>query len=220
MVGHFQEFEDEYLETLYEFFEMDAERRVRTGELAERLGVSAPAASEMVQRLAQRGLVDYEAYRGVRLTESGLLHGRRMKRRHRLAEVLLERLPFDGDAHATACRLEHAIDDDLEVALTLWLGDPQHDPSGRSIPEAEGTVAERLSRATGPSFLAASRLLVGEEAEVAGVLSVDLEALPGLLEGAVLSRDEEGWRLDGERVGLSEALADAIVVSRTKNAGA
>ena len=41
-----------------------------------------------------------------------------MKRRHRLAEILLDILPYDGNPHETACRLEHAIDDDMEVALS------------------------------------------------------------------------------------------------------
>ena len=49
MAGHFQEFEDEYLETMYEFYEQNASTRVRTGDLAERLGVSPASATEMVQ---------------------------------------------------------------------------------------------------------------------------------------------------------------------------
>ena len=129
--GHFQEFEDEYLETMYEFYERDPEALVRTGDLSDSLKVSPASATEMIQRLASKGLVDYTPYKGARLTESGLVHGKKMKRKHRLAEVLLDILPFDGNAHATACRLEHAIDDDLEVALSLLLGRPDLDPSGR-----------------------------------------------------------------------------------------
>ena len=34
VTGHFQEFEDEYLETLYEFYEKSPDERVRNGELA------------------------------------------------------------------------------------------------------------------------------------------------------------------------------------------
>ena len=60
MAGHFQEFEDEYLETMYEFYEDDASARVRTGDLAERLGVSPASATEMIQRLSAKGFMDYE----------------------------------------------------------------------------------------------------------------------------------------------------------------
>ena len=144
MSGHFQEFEDEYLETMYEFYERDADALVRTGDLASSLSVSPASATEMIQRLASKGLVDYTPYKGAKLTEIGLLHGRKMKRRHRLAEVLLEILPFEGNAHATACRLEHAIDDDLEVALSLLLGRPDLDPSGREIPGPSPEILTRI----------------------------------------------------------------------------
>ena len=72
---------------MYEFYETDSDARVRTGELASRLGVSPASATEMVQRLAQRGFLDYVPYKGAMLTPDGLVHGRKMKRRHRLAEV-------------------------------------------------------------------------------------------------------------------------------------
>ena len=64
MVGHFQEFEDEYLEMMYEFHEHDAGGVVRTGELAAKLGVSPASATEMVQRLATRGYLEYIPYKG------------------------------------------------------------------------------------------------------------------------------------------------------------
>ena len=78
VTGHFQEFEDEYLETLYEFYEKSPDERVRNGELANYLDVSA-SATEMVQRLAKNGFGDYVPYKGARLTEKGLEHGMMMK---------------------------------------------------------------------------------------------------------------------------------------------
>ena len=72
MAGHFQEFEDEYLETMYEFYEMDEASRVRTGDLAERLGVSPASATEMIQRLSAKGYIDYQRYKGAKLTQKDL----------------------------------------------------------------------------------------------------------------------------------------------------
>ena len=89
MVGHFQEFEDEYLEMLYEFHEGDPGGLVKTGVLAKSLKVSPASATEMVQRLSKRGFVTYTPYKGVLLTAFGLEHGQRLKRRHRLATVML-----------------------------------------------------------------------------------------------------------------------------------
>ena len=116
------------------FYEKDPDAKVRTGDLAEALRVTPASTTEMVQRLASKGYLEYVPYKGSSLTEKGLIHGKKMKRRHRLAEVLLEHLPFSGNQHATACRLEHAIDDDLEVALTIYLNNPKIDPSGTAIP--------------------------------------------------------------------------------------
>ena len=69
--GHFQEFEDEYLETMYEFYEREPEERVRTGLLAKSLKISPASATEMVQRLASKGFLDYVPYKGSMLTEKG-----------------------------------------------------------------------------------------------------------------------------------------------------
>ncbi len=145
MVGHFQEFEDEYLEMMYEFHEQRPDGRVRTGDLAAKLGVKPASATEMVQRLAARGFLEYVPYKGAKLTSAGLVHGQQMKRRHRLAEVLLDLLPYEGNPHETACRLEHAIDDDLEVALSTMLSGLTTDPSGRPIPEPSERIQARLA---------------------------------------------------------------------------
>jgi len=143
--GHFQEFEDEYLEMMYQFYEKDPVGRVRTGDLAQALRVTPASTTEMVQRLAGKGYIDYVPYKGSVLTEQGLVYGKKMKRRHRLAEVLLNHLPFSGNQHATACRLEHAIDDDLEVALTIYLNDPKIDPSGTPIPTMSEDIEGRVN---------------------------------------------------------------------------
>jgi len=146
MLGHFQEFEDEYLEMMYECYEDDPTAHVRTGELADKLSVSPASVTEMLRRLASKDLVIYTPYKGAKLTDAGLEHGQRMKRRHRLAELLLNILPFDGNAHETACRLEHAIDDDLEVSLSLLFSNASEDPSGREIPEADAHIKSKLKR--------------------------------------------------------------------------
>ena len=98
----------------------------------------------MVQRLATRGFLEYIPYKGARLTPQGLTHGQKMKRRHRLAEVLLDCFPTTSNPHETACRLEHAIDDDMEVALSRLITEDTLDPSGRTIPEPTADIVARL----------------------------------------------------------------------------
>ena len=217
MAGHFQEFEDEYLETMYEFFEMDEHSRVRTGDLAERLKVSPASATEMIQRLSSKGYIDYERYKGAKLTQKGLEHGRMMKRRHRLAEVLLNRIPFDGDMHETACRLEHAIDDDLEVALTVLLGDPELDPSGRLIPETGAHLDTRI-RAFAETHVQLSKLEVDQSGTVQGMLiSEGLQSLlqESLALGRIITSCGSGlYKIDGTEMMLDDAIAENIIVQR------
>ncbi len=218
MAGHFQEFEDEYLETMYEFFEKDESSRVRTGDLAERLGVSPASATEMIQRLSSKGYIDYERYKGAKLTKKGLEHGQMMKRRHRLAEVLLERIPFDGNTHETACRLEHAIDDDLEVALTILLGNPQLDPSGREIPSSGKHLEQRI-QSRKKSHVSLSNLASNESGIIQGILiSKSLQLLLGeslSLGQVVTSLGDNQYSANGIALMLDDKLANDIIVERS-----
>ncbi len=217
MAGHFQEFEDEYLETMYEFYEHDKFSRVRTGDLAERLKVSPASATEMIQRLSSKGFIDYERYKGAKLTEKGLEHGQMMKRRHRLAEVLLARIPFDGNMHETACRLEHAIDDDLEVALTVLLGNPMLDPSGRDIPESGEHLQKRVQSFT-ETHVPLSQLASDESGTIQALLLSDsLQSLFGTslsLNNTITSHGNNTFKVDGNELKLTTDIAENIIVKR------
>ena len=217
MAGHFQEFEDEYLETMYEFYEHDASSRVRTGDLAERLGVSPASATEMIQRLSGKGYIDYQRYKGAKLTQKGLEHGRMMKRRHRLAEVLLDRIPFEGNMHETACRLEHAIDDDLEVALTVLLGNPMLDPSGREIPRS-GDHLERRVQSFIETHVPLSQLASNESGTIQALLFSDsLQSLLGTslsLNNTITSHGNNTFKVDGNELKLTTDIAENIIVKR------
>ena len=217
MAGHFQEFEDEYLETMYEFYEHDASSRVRTGDLAERLGVSPASATEMIQRLSGKGYIDYQRYKGAKLTQKGLEHGRMMKRRHRLAEVLLDRIPFDGNMHETACRLEHAIDDDLEVALTVLLGNPMLDPSGREIPRSGDHLEQRVQSFI-ETHVPLSQLALNESGTIQALLLSDtLQSLLGAslsLNNTITAHGNNTFKVDGNELLLTADIAENIIVKR------
>src|SRR5262252_9087173 len=116
-----------------------------TTALAERLGVSAPAVSAMVKKLAADGYVTHVPYRGVRLTEEGRRVALEVLRHHRLLETYLAEelgMPWDR-VHAEAEVLEHVLSEGLEERIAAKLGEPTHDPHGDPIPAPDGTVAER-----------------------------------------------------------------------------
>ena len=212
--GHFQEFEDEYLETIYDFHEKFPGERVRNGDLAKYLNVSPASATEMVQRLAKNGYLDYIPYKGAILTPSGLEHGMMMKRRHRLAEVLLSVLPFEGDVHETACRLEHAFDDELEVCISRLLGNPKVDPSGKPIPPPNSRISHRLD---GDSDLVAmNKMSNSTSGEIILIMidssSSDIVKELGLSVGQIVEKNANEFYCDGKVLQISDDLSSRIVL--------
>ncbi|MGZ8708137.1 MAG: metal-dependent transcriptional regulator [Gaiellaceae bacterium] len=115
-----------------------AGERATTTLIASALGLSAPSATAMLKKLAQRGLVERTPYRGVVLTESGRKLALEALRHHRLLErYLVETLGLSiPDAHAEADRLEHALSEDVEARIDAALGYPESDPHGDPIPDA------------------------------------------------------------------------------------
>ena len=110
-----------------------------TNALAERLGVRAPTVTAMLKHLNALGLVVYERYRGVRLTEAGRKVALEVMRHHRLLELYLaESLGLGWDqVHAEAEVLEHVLSEELEEVIAAKLGNPTLDPHGDPIPTRE-----------------------------------------------------------------------------------
>ena len=119
--------------------------RVSTNALADVLNITAPAVTDMAQRLVDEGTVDYLKYRGVRLTDDGEQVALKMLRRHRLIELyLVQDLGYQlHEVHDEAEALEHTVSDRFVEAIAVKLGDPQYDPHGDPIPNIEGVMPER-----------------------------------------------------------------------------
>ena len=113
-----------------------------TKNLSEQLSVVPASVTNMLGRLQEMGLVEYERYRGASLTERGREEAMRLVRRHRLIETfLLEHLGYSWqEVHEEAERLEHAVSDGFTERLAEFLGHPDHDPHGDPIPAADGTL--------------------------------------------------------------------------------
>jgi DtxR family Mn-dependent transcriptional regulator len=127
---------EEYLEAIHELGEEGMV--VIQARLAERLGHSAPAVSEMIRRLRDEGYVDVQG-RSLTLTERGRSKAESVVRKHRLAERLLTDiigLPWEK-AHVEAGRWEHVISDEVEALLVERLGHPTTCPHGNPIPGTE-----------------------------------------------------------------------------------
>ena len=125
---------EEYLETI---LELEEEGIVALrARLVERLGVSAPAVSEHVNRLVDGGYTELRIDRSIKLTEKGRALATTIVRRHRLAErLLVDVIGLEWEkVHREADRWEHAISADVEEKLVELLGDPATCPHGNPIP--------------------------------------------------------------------------------------
>lgn len=119
--------------------------KASTKDLAEKLGIKASSVTVMVQRLAEKGLVKYEPYYGVKLTAKGKAEALKLVRKHRLWETfLVERLGFGwGEVHELAEQLEHVRSPELTDRLADFLGNPAFDPHGDPIPDRRGRLPDR-----------------------------------------------------------------------------
>ena len=112
--------------------------------LAEQLGVSPAAVTEMVGRLRTAGLLT--ASRRIELSSDGLRLARTLVSRHRLAErFLVDVLGFGWEeVHEEAHRLEHAFSPRVTERLAAFLGHPETCPHGHPIME-DGAIEPALT---------------------------------------------------------------------------
>jgi DtxR family Mn-dependent transcriptional regulator len=139
-VAEWHDTTEEYLEAILEI-EEEGIVPIRA-RLVERLGLSAPAVSETVNRLVEHGYAQLLDDRSLRLTDKGRQVATSIVRRHRLAErLLVDVIGLEWEkVHKEADRWEHAISAEVEEKLVQLLGDPATCPHGNPIPGSSHKV--------------------------------------------------------------------------------
>jgi DtxR family Mn-dependent transcriptional regulator len=124
---------EEYLEAIFHFNEKG--ELAKNSELAKRLKVAPPSVTQMVQKLADEGYVDYTPYKGTILTGKGMAIAQNVVRKHRLLERFLhDTLGFGKDrVHDEACRMEHSLSDEAALALCRVLDKPERCPDDEKL---------------------------------------------------------------------------------------
>lgn len=200
-------------------------------EISSRLSVAPASVTNMLKRLQEMGLVEYERYRGASLTDRGREEALRLVRRHRLIETfLVEHLGYSWqDVHEEAERLEHAVSEEFTERLAELLGHPERDPHGEPIPLPDGTMEQDDSRplvdAEIGNRVSVSRVSHGVGCDDSPVLAYlgERGLIPGRvlevkevrsLDGVVTVEDEDGCTHS-----LGESLANSIFVQGTLEGG-
>ncbi|EAR02557.1 metal-dependent transcriptional regulator [Maribacter sp. HTCC2170] len=155
--------EEDYIKAIYHLGKIKADS-VSTNAIAKKMETKPSSVSDMLQKLSDKGLVNYKKYKGVTLTEAGVVTALNLVRKHRLWEVfLVEKLGFTWDeVHEVAEQLEHIKSEKLIDGLDQLLKFPKYDPHGDPIPTKEGELIIQKKKLL-------SNLAIGESGTCIGV---------------------------------------------------
>jgi len=116
------------LERIQELIEQKGYARV--ADLAASLRLSTSAVSNMVRRLAQRGYVNYERYRGFTLTSTGRQVAHQVRERHKTLTEFLELIGLNEQTvNREVEEIEHHLRPEtltvLSKLVNFWRAHPQ-----------------------------------------------------------------------------------------------
>lgn len=111
---------EDYLEAIAELIAVDG--HAHTKEIAQKLNVKMPSVTGALRQLEQMGYLIYNTHYPVQLTEEGKKVADGILKRHQVLKCFFSGiLGLSAEkASETACRLEHAVDDDTISRFTLF----------------------------------------------------------------------------------------------------
>ena len=131
--------EENYIKEIYTL-EQKYKADISTNLIAQKINTKASSVTDMLKKLAQKNLLIYQKYKGVKLNNTGKKIALSVIRKHRLWETFLaEKLNFSWDEiHDIAEQLEHIHSEKLTSQLDAFLDFPKVDPHGEPIPDIHG----------------------------------------------------------------------------------
>ncbi len=131
---------ENYLKAIFHL--QNDQETVSTNALAQALQTKAASVTDMLKKLKTQKLLQYEKYKGVKLTGEGRKIAISIIRKHRLWEYfLVHELNFGWEeVHEIAEELEHITSKKLIDRLEEFLGFPEVDPHGDPIPNEQGHI--------------------------------------------------------------------------------
>ena len=155
--------------------------RVRTSDLSDKTELKPASVTEMIQRLGEIGLVDYEPYHGVHLTKQGQHVADVIEHRFNILQrFLTDVLGVEKEEAAeVACRMEHILTRDVENRLTNFLGATQDKSSDLFCDQVN------IDTESDPDFLPLTNFREGKTGKVRIIL--EKSELTDTLEKAGLS---------------------------------
>ena len=126
--------ESKYLKFIYRKQNEESDR-VKTTKLAEHLEVKPSTVTEALQKLAEKNFLEYNSYRGVKLTEKGINVAQNLLRKHRVLETLF--VNHLGLKPKKACdealKIDYHTTNQLVDSICQTLNHPKTCPCGKEI---------------------------------------------------------------------------------------
>lgn len=112
---------EDYLEVI--FWLVREQKVARSKDIADRLKVSKPSVTGALRQLSAAGYINYDPYSYVTLTPEGERRALHIVERHAVLSDFLRRVlgVASDKADANACRMEHAIDDEVLNRLAEFI---------------------------------------------------------------------------------------------------
>jgi Mn-dependent DtxR family transcriptional regulator len=99
---------EDYLEVIYELIQQKG--YATTTDISKYLNVSLPSVTKMIKKLDEAGCLQYEKYRGIRLTEDGVAVAKGIQARHSLLTEFFMLIGIHGEiANRDAEGIEHHL---------------------------------------------------------------------------------------------------------------
>jgi DtxR family Mn-dependent transcriptional regulator len=212
--------EENYLKALLHLtIETGDKEEAGTNEIAAHLNIKPATANDMLKKLKEKKLIDYEKYGKSSLTTSGRKLAIEVVRKHRLWETFLyEKLEFTWDeVHEVAEQLEHIQSSKLVDKLDKFLNYPVFDPHGDAIPTAKGEMKVPLKKTLNEQEIGRSCMMIGVKENSSSFLQyVDKVGLSINKKIKVLSKQPYDELIEievnGKRFSVSPKFAENILI--------
>lgn len=157
--------EENYLKALY-LLSLDNDGEVSVNDLSKHLDIKMPTVTSMMKKLAKKGMVQYESYKPLRLSEEGEKVAALIIRKHRLTEMfLVEKMGFGWEeVHDIAEQIEHIQSPTFFAKMDALLGYPKIDPHGSPIPDKNGKMNWR-------DYIKLCDCRMGDEVKITAVIN-------------------------------------------------
>ena len=220
---HLSESLEDYLEAIAELIMVEG--HAHTKRIAEKLDVKMPSVTAALRQLDKMGCIVYNTHYPVQLTEVGKELADQVVRRHRILKK------FFGDilglspekASETACRLEHAVDEETIERFILFSEAIENRSDARSLQIYLTEAMAALGQDNFRQICVLSQMQPGDTGTVEKFgRNIEDRMKPEITAGdsfAVqgVSLDKTGWRISlaGKILDIPVAVAENLWVRRT-----